>query len=72
MPTLRTVVNDAAMSLTDIANDAGLSHATVSKLYNGRPVSELTLRKVLFVLNQRLGTSYQVSDIQGVNLAGRD
>ena len=72
MPHIKQVIRQTAMSLTEIADAAGLSHGTVSKLVNNKPVSELSLSKVLRVVNQRVGTSYDVPDIQGVNLTGGD
>lgn len=72
MPHIKQVIRQTAMSLTQIADEAGVSHGTISKLVNKKPVSELSLSKVLWVVNRRLGTSYQVGDIQGVNLTGGD
>lgn len=69
---IKLIVREAAMSLTDIAREAQLSHVTVSKVVNGRLVSELSVSKVLRVLSQHLERHILIEDVSGINIKERE
>ena len=65
---MNDLLREAAMSVVETAREAGLSHSTVSKMVNGKLVSELSARKVLRVLSQRIGRTIQLSDVEELQL----
>lgn len=65
--TLSDLIEDALMTNTEVAAEAGLSVGTVSRMVNGHPTSRLSIRKVLNVLNRKLGRKIEISDIEGLN-----
>lgn len=66
--TLPELIEEALMTNTEVAKQAGLSVGTVSRMVNGHPTSRLSVRKVLFVLSQKLGRKIGISEVQGLNL----
>jgi transcriptional regulator with XRE-family HTH domain len=69
---IKKLVREAAMSLTDIAKEADLSFPTVSKVVNGKPVSSLSVSKVLRVLGIRLGRHIDLDSVTGVKIGDSD
>lgn len=66
--TLAEFIEEALMTNTEVAKQAGLSVGTVSRMVNGHPTSRLSVRKVLAVLSQKLGRKIDISEVQGLNL----
>lgn len=66
--TLAQLIEEALMTNTEVAKQAGLSVGTVSRMVNGHPTSRLSVRKVLAVLSQKLGRKIDISEVQGLNL----
>lgn len=66
--TLAELIEEALMTNTEVAKQAGLSVGTVSRMVNGHPTSRLSVRKVLAVLSQKLGRKIDIGEIQGLNL----
>jgi DNA transposition AAA+ family ATPase len=66
--TLAELIEEALMTNTDVATEAGLSPGTVSRMVNGHPTSRLSVRKVLAVLSQKLGRKIAIDDVEGLNI----
>lgn len=49
---LAAYIEDALMTNKEVADEAGLSPGTVSRMVNGHPISRLSVKKVLHVLSQ--------------------
>jgi DNA transposition AAA+ family ATPase len=67
--TLAELIEEALMTNTEVATEAGLSPGTVSRMVNGHPTSRLSVRKVLAVLSRKLGRKIDISDIEGLNIS---
>jgi hypothetical protein len=67
--TLAELIEEALMTNTEVATQAGLAVGTVSRMVNGHPTSRLSVRKVLAVLSQKLGRKIDISEIQGLNIS---
>jgi len=67
--TLAELIEDALMTNTEVATQAGLAVGTVSRMVNGHPTSRLSVRKVLAVLSQKLGKKIDISEVQGLNIS---
>jgi predicted transcriptional regulator len=67
--TLAELIEEALMTNTDVAKEAGLSVGTVSRMVNGHSTSRLSVRKVLSVLSRKLGRKIEISDIEGLNIS---
>lgn len=65
---LAEFIEEALMTNKEVADKAGLSPGTVSRMANGHPVSRLSVRKVLHVLSQKLGHRITIEDIESLNL----
>ena len=68
--TLAELIEEALMKNVEVAAEAGLSVGTVSRMVNGHPTSRLSVRKVLSVLSRKLGRKIEISDVEGLNIAG--
>ena len=66
--TLAQLIEEALMTNTEVAKQAGLSVGTVSRMVNGHPTSRLSVRKVLAVLSQKLDRKIDIGEVQGLNL----
>jgi hypothetical protein len=66
--TLAELIGEALMTNTEVASEAGLSPGTVSRMVNGHPISQLSVRKVLAVLTRKLGRKIEIGDIKGLNI----
>ncbi len=66
--TLAEFIEEALMTNTEVATEAGLSVGTVSRMVNGHPTSRLSVRKVLAVLSRKLGRKIEISDVEGLNI----
>jgi len=67
---LKRLIEEALMTNTEVAQEAKLSVGTVSRMVNATyPVSRLSVRKVLHVLNQRLNRIIEIEDLEGLNLS---
>jgi hypothetical protein len=66
--TLAEFIEEALMTNTEVATEAGLSVGTVSRMVNGHPTSRLSVRKVLSVLSRKLGRKIEISDVEGLNI----
>ena len=67
--TLERLIEEALMTKIEVANEAGLSAGTVSRMVNGRKVARLSALKVLYVLGQKLGRRIDISEIEGLDLS---
>ena len=67
--TLAELIEEALMTNTEVAREAGLSTGTVSRMVNGHPTSRLSVRKVLAIISQRLGRKIELSEVTGLNLS---
>jgi DNA transposition AAA+ family ATPase len=66
---LSELIEEALMTNKEVADEAGLSPGTVSRMVNGHPTSRLSVRKVLSLLSQKLGQKIEISDVEGLNLS---
>jgi predicted transcriptional regulator len=66
--TLAELIEEALMTNTDVATEAGLSPGTVSRMVNGHPTSRLSVRKVLAVLSRKLGRKIEIDHVEGLNI----
>ncbi len=67
--TLAELIEEALMTKTEVASEAGLSQGTVSRMVNGHPTSRLSVRKVLAVLNRKLERHITIDEIEGLQLS---
>lgn len=67
--TLAELIEEALMTNTEVATQAGLSPGTVSRMVNGHPTSRLSVRKVLHVLSQKLGRKIEIGEVEGLNIS---
>ncbi len=66
--TLAELIEEALMTNTQVATEAGLSPGTVSRMVNGHPTSRLSVRKVLAVLSRKLGRRIEMDEIEGLKI----
>jgi hypothetical protein len=67
--TLAELIEEALMTNTDVAAEAGLSVGTVSRMVNGHPTSRLSVRKVLSILSRKLGRKIEIGDVKGLHIS---
>jgi predicted transcriptional regulator len=67
--TLAELIEEALMTKTEVAAEAGLSQGTVSRMVNGHPTSRLSVRKVLAVLNRKLERHITIDEVEGLRLS---
>lgn len=64
MPTIKGLREDATMSLSELARLANVDYQTAKKADNSQKVTRTKLLQLLRVLNEKLGTSYRVDDLE--------
>lgn len=67
--TIREYRLQLGWSLTDLANAAGLTYQTVSRMEQGKPARDYIVAKVARALSEALGQTITVDDLEGVNFA---
>jgi hypothetical protein len=65
---LAELIEEALMTNKEVADETRLSPGTVSRMVNGHPISRLSVRKVLYVLSQKLGRKITIEEVEGLNL----
>ncbi len=65
---LAELIEEALMTNTEVATEAGLSPGTVSRMVNGHSTSRLSVRKVLAVLSRKLDRKIEIDDVEGLNI----
>ncbi len=69
MATIKQLRQEAGLSAFELAHMAGVSISTVTRIERGRPpITRLTAGRVLHALNQRLGRSIALGDVEGLRL----
>lgn len=65
---LDELIEEALMTQKQVADETKLSPGTVSRMVNGHPTSRLSVRKVLYLLSQKLGHKIEIEDVEGLNI----
>jgi transcriptional regulator with XRE-family HTH domain len=66
MVTIRQYRIQLGWSLTELANAAGLTYQTVSRMEKGDPAMDYNVGKVANALSEALGRTITVDDLEGV------
>lgn len=69
--TLAELIEEALMTNTEVARQAGLNVSTISRMVHGHLISRSSVSKVLDVVSQKLGQKIDINEVRGLNLADR-
>ena len=64
---LKSLRLEAGLSQNGLAREADLDRATVSKAENGKDVRELTVARMLNVINEKLNLTLKADDVTAQN-----
>ena len=62
-PTLRSLRERAGLQIRELSLASDVSEASINRMERKAPVGVVLVNKVLRVINERLGTSYEAHDI---------
>src|SRR5260370_33995313 len=69
MPNLQQLLEDAAITVSELARRANVDYRTARKAVDGDgPIQSVKALALLLVLNALLGTSYMPEDIDGLEI----
>ena len=69
MPNLQQLLDDAAITVSELARRANVDYRTAKKAVDGDgPIQRVKALALLRVLNELLGTSYRPEDIDGLEI----
>jgi predicted transcriptional regulator len=69
MPNLQQLLDDAAITVSELSRRANVDYRTARKAVDGTgPVQRVKALALLRVINELLGTSYRPEDIAGLEI----
>jgi len=69
MPNLQQLLDDAAITVSELSRRANVDYRTAKKAVESTgPIQRAKALALLHVLNELLGTSYKLEDIDGLEI----
>ncbi len=69
MPSFQQLLDDAAISVSELSRRANVDYRTAKKAVDGTgPTQRVKVLTLLRVINELLGTSYKPEDIDGLEI----
>jgi predicted transcriptional regulator len=69
MPNVQQLLDDAAITVSELARRANVDYRTARKAVDGDgPIQRVKALALLRVINELLGTSYRPEDIDGLEI----
>lgn len=66
--TFRELRQKAGYKIARLAREAGVSVSSIYRIEEGNRVTRELVQSALFVINKKLGTSYDADDLVGIQL----
>lgn len=69
MPSLQHLLDDATITVSELSRRANVDYRTARKAVEGTgPIQRVKVLALLRVINELLGTSYRLEDIDGLDV----